>query len=70
MNRDKLALAKTKFNKSKDIDTTQTLIDYILDCYTILNPCSYGARIQKYVCYLLNLKTVSPRLNVGDFKSA
>ena len=68
MNQDKLALAKNKFNKSKNIDTNQDLIDYILDCYTTLNPCSYGARIQKYVCEKMKLKTVSPRLNVGDFK--
>ena len=68
MNKDKLALAKAKFDKSKDIDMNQNLIDYLLDCYTILNPCSYGARIQKYVCSLLNLMTISPRLNVGDFK--
>jgi hypothetical protein len=67
MNQDKLALAKNKFNKSKDIDTNQDLMDYILDCYTTLNPCSYGARIQKYVCNRMKLKTVSPRLNVGDF---
>ena len=67
MNQDKLALAKNKFNKSKNIDTNQDLMDYILDCYTTLNPCSYGARIQKYVCNRMKLKTVSPSLNVGDF---
>ena len=68
MDQDKLLLAKNKFNKSKNIDTNQDLIDYILDCYTILNPCSYGARIQKYVCNRMKLKIVTPRLNVGDFK--
>lgn len=68
MNKDKLELAKAKFDKPKDIDINQNLIDYLLDCYTILNPCSYGARIQKYVCRFLNLMTISPRLNVGDFK--
>jgi hypothetical protein len=67
MNRDKLGLAKNKFKTSKDIDVKQGLIDYILDCYVKLNPCSYGARIQKYICTLLKLKIISSRLNLGDF---
>ena len=68
MNQDKLKLAKAKFKRSKNIDVCQILMDYILDCYTILNPCSYGARIEKYVCKLLNLVTISSKLSLGDFK--
>jgi hypothetical protein len=64
----KLELAKNKFNKSKDIDVNQGLIDYILDCYTLLNPCSYGSRLEKYVCNMLKLKSISRSSNTGDFK--
>lgn len=63
----KLELAKNKFQKSKKIDTNQSLVDYILDCYTTLNPCSYGSRLQNFVCELLNLVIISSRLNTGDF---
>jgi hypothetical protein len=68
MKKTKLELAKMKFIKKKDIDENQDLIDYILDCYTILNPSSYGARIEKYIGKLLNLTRVSSRLGTGDFK--
>lgn len=64
----KLELARFKFRKSKDIDTTQSIVDYICECYTILNPCSYGVRIQNYICELLSLTTISSRRNTGDFK--
>jgi len=68
MNQSKLEIAKNKFKKSKDIDIKQSLIDYILDCYTILNPCSYGSRLQNYICNALKLLVINSRLNVGDFK--
>ena len=68
MNKEKLELAKAKFQKSKKIDIKQSMIDYILDCYVTLPPCSYGARIQNFVCNHLNLQTIGPSLNIGDFK--
>ena len=67
MKKPKLELAKTKFKSSKKIDINQNIIDYICECYLKLNPCSYGARIQNYICGLLGLKTISSRLNCGDF---
>jgi len=63
-----LSLAKHKFKRSKYIDINQSVIDYICECYLNLNPCSYGARIQNFICGLLGLKVVSSRLNCGDFK--
>jgi hypothetical protein len=67
MTLNKLEAAKLKFQKSKKIDTNQSIIDYILDCYITLNPCSYGKRLQNYICNLLNLFVISSRLNKGDF---
>ena len=64
----KLELAKNKFKKSKYIDISQNIIDYICECYVNLNPCSYGSRIQNYVCNLLKLKVINSKLNAGDFK--
>jgi len=68
MKQTKLELAKIKFKQSKQIDINQDIIDYICECYLKLNPCSYGARIQNFICGLLGLKIISAKLNSGDFK--
>lgn len=64
----KLDLAKNKYKTSKVIDVNQNLIDYICECYVKLNPCSYGSRLQNYVCNLLKLPIIKSTLDTGDFK--
>ena len=63
----KLELAKNKFKKSKYVDISQNIIDYICECYVNLNPCSYGSRIQNYVCNLLKLKIINSKLIIFNF---
>jgi hypothetical protein len=64
----KLEIAKNKYKTSKVIDVNQNLIDYICECYVKLNPCSYGKRLQNYICNLLKLTIIKATLNTGDFK--
>ena len=62
-----LRRALEKFKTNKDIDLNLDLIDYICECYTKLNPCSYGSRIENKIKKILKVKTVKKGENRGDF---
>jgi hypothetical protein len=63
-----LKRATDKFKTNRDIDLGLNLVDYICECYTKLNPCSYGSRIENKIKKLINVKTVKKKENKGDFK--
>ena len=62
-----LRRALDKFKTNRDIDLGLDLRDYICECYTKLNPCSYGSRIENKIKKLLNVKNVKKSENRGDF---
>lgn len=65
---DYLKKAIEKYKTNKDVDLSLNLLDYICDCYSKLNPCSYGSRIENKVKKIIKVKTVKKSENKGDFK--
>jgi len=63
-----LTSAILKRNSNKSVNYLLNLHDFICQCYTNLNPNSYGTHIQEYIRMSLNAWDVSASEERGDFK--
>ncbi len=61
-----IELAKEKFNRKKTVDYELPLEDFVADCYSKLNPCSYGVSIEEKIRKDFGFSKIPAKLDCGD----